>query len=127
VNPGVLTLVGGTSASAPIIAGIFALISADRIQRGLPVLGFLNPLLYKIYEREPDAFNDITVGRNNCVVPGYCDYGYSATEGWDAATGLGTPNVAKILKAIRKLDEEYSDTWLVSSSPEKETPSLVSS
>ena len=46
-------------------------------------------------------------------MPTACMYGYAATEGWDAATGLGTPNIARILKAIHDLDEQYSHKWAV--------------
>ena len=55
-----------------------------RLAQGKPPLGFLNPLFYK----HPEAFFDVTKGTNKA---GY-KFGFTAIEGWDAATGLGTPN-----------------------------------
>ena len=47
-------------------------LAAARLREGLPVLGFLNPLLYKIRAEHPDAFNDITVGNNpGCGTEGF--------------------------------------------------------
>jgi kumamolisin len=71
--------VGGTSAVAPIYAGLVALINA---KLGRPV-GYLNPALYAV--AGPFAFRDITVGNN-----GYGTPGYNAGPGWDACTGLGS-------------------------------------
>jgi kumamolisin len=69
-------VIGGTSAVAPLWAGLIALINQSI---GKPV-GFINSLLYQ--NGGSDGFNDITVGSNGA---------YSATKGWDACTGLGTP------------------------------------
>jgi kumamolisin len=66
---------GGTSAVAPLWAGLLARINGNL---GAPA-GFLNPVLYK----NPMAFRDILAGNNG---------GYTANKGWDACTGLGTPN-----------------------------------
>ena len=61
-------------------------------------LGFLNPRLYRIYTNGPygTAFHDITVGDNSAS--GIT--GYSATAGWDPATGLGTPDVHQLVVAL---------------------------
>jgi len=64
------TVVGGTSAVAPLYAGLFAAFGKE--------LGFVTPTLYK----NPAAFSDITSGGN-----GY----YSAGPGPDPCTGLGAP------------------------------------
>ncbi|KAJ7734037.1 tripeptidyl peptidase A [Mycena maculata] len=85
--------VGGTSASSPTFAGFVALLNDARFKKGLPALGFLNPLLYS---RAVGGFNDITVGNN----PGCGTEGFNATKGWDAVTGLGTPNFAKLLDLV---------------------------
>jgi kumamolisin len=77
--------VGGTSAVAPLWAGLLA-----RINQGLnkPV-GFVSPLLYAA---PADAtFRDITQGNNG---------DYKAGAGWDACTGLGSPNGQKLLAAL---------------------------
>ena len=38
-------MAGGTSAAAPIAAGIFTLLNGERMARGQPPMGFLNPWL----------------------------------------------------------------------------------
>ncbi|VDC02574.1 unnamed protein product [Peniophora sp. CBMAI 1063] len=86
-------LIGGTSASAPTFAGIIALVNDARLSKGLPSLGFLNPLIYKA--QISATFNDITVGHNS----GCGTTGFNTSVGWDPVTGHGTPNFGK-LKAI---------------------------
>ena len=51
--------IGGTSASSPAFAGIVSLLNDARLSKGLPPLGFLNPLLYNAAEEDPTTFNDI--------------------------------------------------------------------
>jgi len=84
--------IGGTSASSPVVAGIFARVNAARLDAGKPALGFLNQFLYQ----NPDMFNDVTTYGEN-KGEGYV--GFGPAPGWDAATGLGTPNYEKILSA----------------------------
>ena len=52
----------GTSASAPVFAGMISLINNDRLNAKKKPIGFLNPALYAL----SSAFTDITVGENNC-------------------------------------------------------------
>jgi kumamolisin len=92
---------GGTSAVAPLWAGLTALINQ---KLGKPI-GYLNPLLYTNYGKlvQAGAFNDVTEGNN-----GYLKYsphtpGYNAGPGWDPCTGLGTPNGAKLLQALQSM------------------------
>lgn len=87
--------VGGTSASAPIVAGIITLLNEARLAKGKGPVGFLNPTFYK----NPGAFNDITIGSN----PGCGTGGFNATPGWDPVTGLGTPNFEKLKKIFNAL------------------------
>jgi len=82
--------VGGTSASCPVFAGVVAKLNEIRLQKGSPALGFLNPFLYQ----NPSAFNDVTTGRNSGT--GRIRSGFPAAVGWDAATGLGTPDFEKL-------------------------------
>jgi len=82
--------VGGTSASCPVFAGIVAKLNEIRLNKGNPALGFLNPFLYQ----HPEAFNDVTTGRNSGT--GRAFTGFPAAVGWDAATGLGTPDFEKL-------------------------------
>ena len=81
----------GTSASAPVFAGMITLINEALLEQGKPVLGFLNPMLYKMSSKEPKTFIDVTQGDNKCSAAACCKYGYSATAGWDPASGLGVP------------------------------------
>jgi len=85
--------VGGTSASSPTFAGIVTLLNDFRISNGKPSLGFLNPLLYSV---GVPGFVDILLGNN----PGCGTPGFNATEGWDAITGLGTPDFIKLKSLI---------------------------
>lgn len=86
------TGVSGTSASAPVVAGIFARLNALRIDAGKPVMGFLNPFIYK----NPTVFNDVKHGLNDFG----SGNGFTATAGWDAATGFGTPDFEALSKAV---------------------------
>jgi len=83
----------GTSASCPVVAGIFALLNGLRASAGQRPLGFLNPFIYQ----NPDAFQDVTSGKNT---GGEQQYGFKAIKGWDAATGLGTPNYEALVKVV---------------------------
>lgn len=85
-------LYGGTSFAAPMWAGYLALANQQAASNGQPPLGFINPALYNIglgssYDAD---FHDITSGSN----------GYSATTGYDLATGWGSPNGSNLLSAL---------------------------
>ena len=88
-------IVGGTSCSAPQWAGLIAI--ADQIKGS--DLGYINPALYALAAGPNYAtyFFDVTTGNNQArpSIPGY-----SASTGWDAVTGLGTPNAATLLPAL---------------------------
>jgi kumamolisin len=77
-------VIGGTSAVAPLWAGLVALINQ---QMGKPV-GYLTPLLYQVPE---SAFHDIVSGGTD---------GYNAGPGWDPCTGLGSPNGTALMNAL---------------------------
>lgn len=90
-----LDTVGGTSAAAPVLAGIVALLN----QRMAASQGNINPALYRLAASSSDAFHDITVGNNivpctagtpNCPASG--QMGYSAGPGYDLASGWGSIN-----------------------------------
>ncbi|KAH8978340.1 subtilisin-like protein [Lactarius akahatsu] len=85
--------VSGTSAAAPIVAGIISLLNDWLILTGQGPLGFLNPWLYG---RGSRGFTDITEGSN----PGCNLDGFSAIAGWDPVTGLGTPRFRKMLEQL---------------------------
>jgi subtilase family serine protease len=84
---------GGTSLATPQWAGLIG-IAAQMKGSGL---GLINPALYAIANdpaKYASDYFDVTVGDNqvNKDIPGY-----AATPGWDPATGLGTPNAAKLI------------------------------
>ncbi|EGC30880.1 hypothetical protein DICPUDRAFT_40793 [Dictyostelium purpureum] len=87
-----LSSVDGTSCSAPSAGGIFSLINDHLLNSNRSPLGFLNPLLYQAAIEQPNVFNDITVGNIKCNGVYCCEYGYSATPGYDCASGLGSIN-----------------------------------
>ena len=97
---------GGTSAACPAIAGLVALINSQRLGKGKPALGFLNPLLYKVWTAtNGNAFNDIVEGSNHCTEKGcLCKTGFQAAKGWDASSGLGTPNFGRFVDAVNNID-----------------------
>jgi len=81
---GSLGQVGGTSAAAPMWSSLIA-----RLNQGTGTrVGFFNPQLYASYS---GTMQDITSGNNG---------GYTAGPGWDACTGWGRPNGAKLLAAL---------------------------
>lgn len=88
--------VSGTSCASPAAAGVFALLNDIRMQSGKSSLGFLNPLIYE----NQDSFNDITTGSSSGCFGGS---GWPAKQGWDAVTGVGTPNYSKLAKAMDSL------------------------
>merc|ERR1712196_29493 len=89
--------VGGTSASTPSWGAIISLLNEECLSAsgGSKTLGFVNPLLYK----NADAFTDITQGSN--AIGENAASGWKCTEGWDAVTGLGTPQFTKLQTVVR--------------------------
>jgi subtilase family serine protease len=91
---------GGTSASAPLWAGLVAL--AD--QYAGRHLGFVNLALYRIgrsglYHR---ALHDVTAGNNTVRFPPRTITGYRAVSGWDAVTGWGSPNASVLVPLLAR-------------------------
>jgi kumamolisin len=80
------TVIGGTSAVAPLWAALLARVNQSL---GAPV-GFANPLLYT--PADVASFHDIVSGNND---------GYTAGPGWDPCTGWGTPDGNRLLQAMR--------------------------
>jgi pseudomonalisin len=100
VSNGGLAMIGGTSAAAPAFAGIMAMVNQRTSGRnGLP-----NPTLYGLAASMPSIFHDVTGGSNAvpCIVGtadcagGVLD-GYSATSGYDLATGLGSVDASALV------------------------------
>jgi kumamolisin len=78
------TVIGGTSAVAPLWAALIARLNQ---LSGTP-LGYANPRLYA----GPAALRDITQGNNG---------GFAAGRNWDASTGLGSPNGAALASSVK--------------------------
>jgi kumamolisin len=81
---------GGTSAVAPLWAGLIALAN----QQNGKSAGFIQPAIYAV--RASSAFNDITQGTNYIGNP----TGFTAGPGWDACTGLGSPIASRVITTI---------------------------
>ena len=77
--------IGGTSAVAPLWAGLIALLNQGL---GKPV-GFLHPFLYSAAGK---GLRDIVSGSNGA---------YAAEPGWDACTGVGSPDGSELLEGLR--------------------------
>jgi kumamolisin len=77
------TVIGGTSAVAPLWAALLARINASSGKTA----GFVNPLLYP----DAQACRDVTQGNNG---------EYAAKPGWDACTGLGSPNGSVLARLL---------------------------
>jgi kumamolisin len=92
-------VIGGTSAVAPLWAG---LVTVANQQLGLKygsTVGFINPTIYAA--KAASTFHDITQGNNGT---------YSAAPGWDACTGLGSPVAAKLLPLLAPVGAASSPT-----------------
>ncbi|HWT06422.1 MAG TPA: S53 family peptidase, partial [Xanthomonadales bacterium] len=82
-------VIGGTSAVAPLWAGLLALYNQSLGKR----VGFINPLLYA----NAGSFRDIVTGNNDNT---HLGRGYSAGPGWDAASGIGVADGTALLTAL---------------------------
>ena len=82
---GQTSVIGGTSAVAPLWAGLIALNNAQN----KTTAGFIQPTIYAA--KAKSAFNDITAGNNGA---------FTAGPGWDACTGLGSPIGIALIKLL---------------------------
>ena len=85
---------GGTSAAAPLWAGVAALANQQQAAISQPPIGFANPTLYALAAASQSSyanFHDVTVG-NNFYAGSPGPTRYAAVAGYDLASGLGTPN-----------------------------------
>nr|4NE7_A Chain A, Kumamolisin-As [Alicyclobacillus sendaiensis] len=90
VIDGEATVIGGTSAVAPLFAALVARIN----QKLGKAVGYLNPTLYQL---PADVFHDITEGNNDIANRAQI---YQAGPGWDPCTGLGSPIGVRLLQAL---------------------------
>jgi kumamolisin len=94
VQGGQQLVIGGTSAVAPLIAGLVALMNQSLGKAA----GYLNPLLYGPVATTSGTVHDITQGNND--IDGSLGGAYQAGVGWDPCTGLGSPDGAAVLAAL---------------------------
>lgn len=95
----------GTSAAAPAFSGVVSLLNDLAMSKTGKPLGFVNPMLYQLQAATPDAFIDIVQGDNRCTENGCGStcVGFNAYKGWDAVSGLGSPNYPKMLEGLEKM------------------------
>jgi len=84
----------GTSAACPVVAGIFSQLNDERLAAGKSSLGWLNQIIYD----NPDCFSDVNDGSLNNCYTGYT--GFAALDGWDPATGFGSPIYSCLSAAV---------------------------
>jgi len=95
---GVYKVIGGTSAAAPLWAGLIARINAAMGEN----IGYVNPALYALGS---SVFNDIngSEGPTNNKLKDYTAPGYPANTGWDACTGWGSPKGSALLNGLTQI------------------------
>ena len=110
---GVYDIVGGTSAAAPLFAGVMALVN-QRLSPLSPRQGNVNPRMYALAESATHGtvFHDITAGSNDVPTSSGGIIGYSAGIGYDLATGWGSLDVSAFIAAMT--GEPIISSWNVS-------------
>jgi subtilase family serine protease len=98
-NNGLTYGVGGTSCSAPLMAGILALVNQQAAQWKFPPVGFINPALYRLGQSSGylSCFHDIAIG-NSFTTASPTEF--SAVAGYDLCTGWGAPNGRNFINAL---------------------------
>lgn len=81
---------GGTSFSAPVFAGMVAVINSYRQSKGMPNVGFMNPSLYRSVPVQA-TFRDVVSGGTDL---------YQAQPGWDYPTGWGAPRAMLLAETL---------------------------
>lgn len=93
VLDGQVVVGGGTSQSAPIWAGLTAVMNQYLVENNGSLIGDINPLLYSIAQGAPrPAFRDVTLGGNAVD---------NAGPGYDLVTGLGTPDIDNLVRNLQ--------------------------
>ena len=118
-----LTIAGGTSFGAPIVAALIAITNQESNTGGQ---GSVNARLYTLHASHPEIFHDIVVGDNkqpcqaatkDCPLGG--SIGYDAGPGYDQVTGLGSPDAYALVTnlATQSLDAAYTTTLTLTPEP----------
>ncbi|KAJ7753566.1 peptidase S8/S53 domain-containing protein [Mycena metata] len=98
VENGVFSLDSGTSGAAPTVASLITLVNDARLAVGKSPVGFINPTIYS--PNFARAFNDVVSGTSQGCKGWQGDRGggFQAGPGWDAASGVGTPNLGLLIE-----------------------------
>ena len=104
---GQTSVIGGTSAVAPLWAGLIALNNAQN----KTTAGFLQPAIYAA--KAKSAFRDITSGNNGA---------FSAASGWDPCTGLGSPIGSSLIKVLAAVATATATKTSAKKQPAKKSP-----
>lgn len=112
IGPGVWGWNGGTSASAPMVAAVLSNVNLVLTRKGLPTIGFVNPMLYQLKEEQLQAFppkyrvfNQMSNCNNRCGgwwsdLSSCCSVGFPCYDGaWSPTAGLGSINFQEFVKA----------------------------
>ena len=115
-----VTLVGGTSASTPSMAGIMALIEQKYGRQGQA-----SPTLYALAQQKPSVFHDVTLGSNetfcsqgfpscvlNATYDSYLATVYAATPNYDLASGLGSFDASALVNNWNAISYKTTSTML---------------
>ena len=122
---GTLYVVGGTSAGAPALAGVVALLNHYLTSKSLlakPGLGNINPELYRLAQSSNNIFHDVTTGNNavRCALgtPDCVEglVGHPAGPGYDLATGLGSIDAYNL---VTQWNAGMASTTTVAADPAK--------
>jgi subtilase family serine protease len=118
------SIVGGTSASTPVFAGIVTLLNQSLGNTGAGAgLGNINQTLYQLFQTSPSVFHDVTTGSNivpcqsgtiGCPKTAPFQYGYSAAVGYDQVTGLGSVDADLF---VTQLSGKVATTTTLTASP----------
>jgi hypothetical protein len=104
-------VVGGTSASSPVFAGMLAMVIESLNATPSARLGQADYTLYPLSKQFPAAFHDVTTGNIsvdcapaslNCGTNGFLT-GYDAGGGYDLATGLGSVDATQLVQNWSKI------------------------
>ena len=118
------SIVGGTSASTPVFAGIVTLLNQSLGNKSAGTgLGNINPTLYQLAQSTPSIFHDVQTGNNivpcqpgttGCPKTSPFQYGYSAGPGYDQVTGIGSVDANLF---VTQLSTKIGSTTTLSISP----------
>ncbi len=127
-TPPCLQILGGTSAAAPLFAGLVTLLNQYQVANGLQKtagMGNVNPRLYAMAAAAGNAFHDVTTG-NNTVNPcpprakgcNPAPIGFNAAPGYDLATGLGSVDAFNLVTGWGQAVTKPAATLTLTASPQ---------